>query len=251
MKKILKIAFVLSIFALQSCNIHDGYDFDSYWLSYGTINVEDSDFKIDIDEGDVLSVKSSLMSGYEPEAGQRIIANYSILSDNSTKTEESKTYDVRLNSVYEILTKEPIKESFIAEDSEIRNDSIGNSPVKVKDVWLSANKYLNVSFDILYSDYSTQHFINLVWNDIEVDSEGYVNVYLRHNDYDDARTQWGFCLASFNISDIISSGQSQIKLRFNWTDYNGSEKSETVVMENEEGAQGATVGGVMNVIPIN
>lgn len=228
MKHLIKITLVLALCAtlFSACNDDDGYSLDKVWISYGTIQGDGRDFTIRLDNGATLFMAANLIPHYPFRNNQRVIANYTILSEATPLASREKGYMVRLNNIYDVLSKKPVAQSFIDLDAEHRKDSIGNDPINVVDAWFGG-KYLNVNFDMLVSgSYGVKHFINLVHDDVTVDPEGVVNVTLRHNAYADARSYWGFGRVSFDISGLVPEGESKIELRLKWTDYDGQEKSD-------------------------
>ena len=89
-------------------------------------------------------------------------------------------YYVRLYGLDDVLTKVPVKQSFIHENEGVRQDSIGNDPINVQEAWFGG-RYLNVEFRIPVKDGSKEkHFINLVQDDV-VAHHDTVYVTLRHN----------------------------------------------------------------------
>lgn len=225
MKYFIKITLLFALFTtvFSACNDDDDYSLDKFWINYGTIQGDGRDFTILLDNGSTLQLAANLIPQYYAKDNQRIIANYTILGER--RTIGKKTYQIRLNSIYEVLSKKPVNKSFLDEE-ETRQDSIGHDPIEVVDAWFGG-KYLNINFDVAISGrYEEKHFINLENDDVTVDPDGYVNVTLRHNDYDYARTYSGFGRVSFDISGLVPEGKDEIKLRLKWTDYKGVEKTD-------------------------
>jgi hypothetical protein len=138
MKKII-FGFLALVF-LASCNREEVENqIQTDFTSIATVvNVnQTSGFNFKLDNGDVMKVTATNFPYYRPVSGQRIVANYSILSVNN----DNNTYNhkVALNDVYEVLTKGVFKMK------PSTQDSIGNDLIEIRDIWVGSN-YLNVEF---------------------------------------------------------------------------------------------------------
>lgn len=231
MKQTIKIFLVFALVTtlFTSCKDDDGYSLDKYWISYGTISGDGYRYNIQLDNGSVLYIAANLIPYYKAVDGQRVMANYTILGD---MTNGGNNYAVRLNNVYEILTKKPLLKSNIDEAE------IGNAPINIVDeAWFSCGRYLNIKFDFKYKPYSTKkHFINLVCDDttptpFAPDSEGFVNLTLRHNDYGEGQNAWARGIVSFDITELVPDGADEMKVKLHWTEYDGSQKSDTGIFK--------------------
>lgn len=190
MKLFRKFSFaVLLLIFFAACN-NDDYSLEKYWIDIGTVEnpEKESAFFINLDDGTRLWTAASNFVNYRPDDGQRIIANFTILSDKT-----AYDHDIKLNDVYEVLTK-PIFQ--ITPETE---DSIGNDPIKVRNIWIG-NEYLNIEF-LYYGEYKT-HFINLVPAEKEKPEEGNVYLEFRHNDNDDFKTWIYKGYVSFDIRSL-------------------------------------------------
>jgi hypothetical protein len=169
------LAGLLLLF-IAACNNDDGYSLGNFRISIGNVENPERDraFYINLDNGKRLWTAASAYADYRPKDGTRILANYTILSDAENSTYD---HDVKLNEVYEVLTK-PIFE--ITPETE---DSIGNDPVEVRQMWIGRD-YLNVEF-VYYGAYRT-HFINLVPAEMKNPEEGHVYLEFRHNANNDS-----------------------------------------------------------------
>lgn len=135
---------------------------------------------------------------YAPTNNQRVFLNYTILSN------EMDGYDhyIKVNDIWNILTKQPIKLT------EQNQDSIGHDPVKANDIWVGGD-YLNVWFRFNYGGMQP-HAINLVENTLSPDSDPEViALEFRHNSYDSPsiRLYEGFVcfdLKPFRVHDTDS-----------------------------------------------
>ncbi len=186
---------ILALTFLVSCNMHDN---DEQQLPTSFINIatvenpnQSSAFYFRLDNDDRMWITSTNFPYYRPKTGQRIIANYSIVSVNT----ENDTYNhkVVLNDVYEVLTKGIFK------IKPATQDSIGNDQIDVRDMWIGSH-FLNVEF--VYPGYNKIHFINLVSDSTKTYTDGKVHLEFRHNANDDypSNSRWG--VASFDLSSL-------------------------------------------------
>lgn len=173
------------------------------------------------------------------EEDLRVYVNYSIVGSERDETglEGNMNYYIRLYGFDDVLTKVPVKQSFINEDKEVRQDSIGNDPINVREAWFGG-RYLNVEFRIPVKDGSKEkHFINLVQGDVVAHNDT-VYVTLRHNAYgerpdtgnDQGNYSWGRGRVSFDLTSIVPEGQTSVPVKLLWTEY-GKNTSETVNRE--------------------
>lgn len=196
MKKILMGIFALTL--LVSCNMHDNEDSNvaNRWTSIATVQNSGlrSDFYFRLDNNDLMWVRSTNFPNYVPKDGQRIIADYNILSVNN----ESALYNhkVALVDVYEVLTKG------IFAITPATQDSIGNNPIEVRQMWIGSD-YLNVEFN--YYGYNKIHFISLVKDAAKTYTDNKVHLEFRHNANADATSysRWG--VVSFKLSTLKQS----------------------------------------------
>lgn len=194
MKKIL-FGFLALIF-LVACNNHEEEDMlPSNFTSIATVENPNQSpaFYFRLDNKDLMWITATNLPYYRPKTGQRIIANYSILSVNSTSTQFN--HKVSLNSVYEVLTKG------IFNITASTQDSIGNDPVEIRDIWVGSD-YLNVEF--AYPGYNQIHYINLVADNTKTYTDGKVHLEFRHNankDYS-SYSKWG--IVSFDLKSLKS-----------------------------------------------
>jgi hypothetical protein len=119
------------------------------------------------------------------------------LSVNNDGT--SYDHKVRLNDLYEVLTKE------IFNITAAIQDSIGNDQIAVSDIWIGSD-YLNVEFN--YAGYNKIHYINLVSDSTKKYSDNKVHLEFRHNANNDYVTysKWG--IASFNLRSLQANASA-------------------------------------------
>jgi hypothetical protein len=174
----------------------------TYYYSYGTVvepNGESTALRIRKDAGSYLTVEG-WTGGMA--TGDRVIVVYEVkgeLVDGGNNT-------VKLASIYQVLTKDPLMQSELTEDEE-KDEKLGNDGLVEIEPWFGG-EYLNVDFRALFANYSnTKHFINLVANDIDFDGET-LTVTMRHNAYGELPESnnslyWNDGMVSFNLVNLF------------------------------------------------
>lgn len=200
-KKLTVLGFTLVM--LTSCFDDMDYMPDEYWVDIATVENPDSSSKFffRLDNNTLMWVTASNILGYKPADGQRIVANYSILAD--TRQTSLYDYDVRLNDVYEVLTKVIFP---ITPESQ---DSIGDDSIHIRDIWVGS-KYLNVEF--IYPGFNKTHYINLVYDSLKTYTDNKIHLEFRHNANDDlpVNNLWG--VASFDLTSLEDPALDSIQL---------------------------------------
>lgn len=206
MKKILKqfVFFVVLSTLLIGCSNRDGFSLDNYRIDIATIEnpQKNPEFFMRLDNNSLLWTAASNFSNYRPKDGQRVIANYSVLFDK--RATGKYDYDVKLNDVYEVLTKG------IFEITPEKQDSIGNDSVYVSKMWIG-NKFLNVEF--YYYGQNKIHYINLVSDTAKTyPGDGKVHLEFRHNANNDASIIKRVGVVSFDISSLQTDTSDSVAL---------------------------------------
>lgn len=218
--KILKYIFALFIsasviLAFTSCN-DDGYSLDDFTVALATVNsvgAESDGYFLTLDDGTTLWPAAS-NGVYVPEVGERVIVNYTVLSDKQGQ------YDhfVKINGMQEILTKDVV--DLTAENK----DEIGNDPIKILDLWTGDN-FLNIHFRINIGGSKT-HTINLVRNKLNVaDGDEAIELEFRHNKNGDEEKYRLNNYAAFNLRSLQVAGRDSIKLIIKVQDYDNEVKT--------------------------
>lgn len=212
--KILIALTVLSSLFFTSCSDDDGYSLGKYWVGIATVENQEGGpyFFFDLDDGTRMWTAATGLPYYSPANGQRIIANYTILSDKSSGS--SYDHDVRLNDVYQILTKD-----MVAITSE-NNETLSNDPITIKDIWVGGD-HLNVEF--VFAGYNKVHFINLGRDASKDYNDGKIHLEFRHNAYDDSPSykMWG--MASFRLEPLQAEGTESLTLVIHTKEYGSDE----------------------------
>jgi hypothetical protein len=190
---------------LPGCELDDDeYSMEDTWVGFGLVQKDtiDDSFFIELDNGAVLFPANS--SGWVDDVtdNQRVLANFTILGDKEN-TEDVEQYDVRINSLRNILYKS------ILDISPAIEDSIGNDPIHVKDYWLK-NNMLNL--ELQYRGGSVIHYINLVKQPNATATEPVV-LELRHNDNDDPELIRMSAVVTFDLSSIQVAGKDSVTFK--------------------------------------
>jgi len=213
MKKIFAL-IICTIVAFTACDDDDdGYSLGDFWIDIATVENPDNNtaFYFLLDDNTRMWTAASDLLNYRPKNGQRILADYTLLSDRPSGSPYD--HDVKLNDVYEILTKN------IFEITPATQDSIGNDPIEIEDIWVGSN-YLNIEFE--YKGLNKIHFINLVRDRSKTYNDGRVHLEFRHNAHSDTQTydKWG--IASFDLRSLQNT--ESVQLVIHSKEYDGDEE---------------------------
>ena len=139
-----------------------------------------------------------------------------ILCDVLSKTAggQDNEYDIRLNAMVKVLTKD-----IITLGTETTEDMVKEDPVDVKSIWLSGG-YMNFYIEFpVRKNSQTAHLINLVQEEA---TEGYA-FRLTHNAYGETREAYPdeeFNIAggyvSFPINTVIQENETKLKVEWTW-----------------------------------
>ncbi|MCD7938027.1 MAG: NigD-like protein [Tannerellaceae bacterium] len=191
-----KIIFLfLPLFVLIACdNDDDSYSLNNFRVDIATVENPNNDayFYLVRDNGVRLWVAATNYPAYKPESGQRVLADYTLLSDRPEGS--GYDHDVKLNSAYNILTKD------IVELTPANEATLGDDPIGIRELWIGSD-YLNIRF--YYGGYNKTHYINLALDETKVYSDGKVHLELRHNDNGDANTYRYNGFVSFRLRSLL------------------------------------------------
>lgn len=190
---------LLASLTFQSCMDDDGYSLGDFWVAIATVETDEASDShyFRLDDGSKLWPASGYYTGHNLDERQRVILNYTVLSD---ELKNSSRY-VKVNDLYQVLTKP------IAEDKVEGNDSFyGTDPVELKDMWV-ANGFLTIFFKANYSG-EVKHFVNLVKNDRVETTDGSVYLEFRHNAYNDAGVYSVTGPVCFELDTLNTTGEA-------------------------------------------
>lgn len=198
MKRIFVFAFLIPLFI--ACTKEEE-DVEQSVVKIGTVEnpSQSTNFYFNQDDSLRLWVLDSDIKYYRPKSDQRVIMEYVILTNKPRGS--SYDHDVKIKDVYEILTKG------IFDITPATQDSIGNDPIAIRDMWVT-NDFLNVEF--VYPGYSKTHFINLVSDATKPTTDNKVRLEFRHNNNDDYPSYNISGIVSFNIKSLRVTGSNSV-----------------------------------------
>jgi len=216
------VALVPALF-LVSCR-HDDYSVGNFNIAWGTVDANANGWMAAIrrDNGSMLFVQNSRVPASSFVVGQRVIVNYSVLAATS---DTPRNYNVSVNGIFRVLTKDYLLRSFIDEDlTGMRADSIGNDPIAVNDAWFG-DRFINLDFSARFGN-TTQHLITLVRDDVDTPDDT-VRLYLHHNAFDDPQQFLERGYVAFDIASVIPAGQGSVPVKLIWTALDGTVRSDS------------------------
>jgi len=214
MKKLLLFLMIgITMGVVSSCNFLDEEDDNSMhdvWVGFGLIQKDSTaeSFTIVLDDGSVLYPNNSSYWNEDVHNNQRVFANFSILQERETET--IKEYDVRINSMRNILYKS------ILNITPAMEDSIGHDPIHVSDYW-KVNNMLN--FELQYLGGSEIHYINLV-KQANAAANDTVMLEIRHNNNDDLDKVRMSAVVTFDLSSLKVAGRDSVPFKVVAKDFN-------------------------------
>jgi len=149
-----------------------------------------SKFFFVLDNNRIMQITETDLPSFMPTDGQRIIANYVLLSKS---TADTTNIPVKLVDVYTVLTKGIFK------IKPANQDSIGHDSITIRDMWIG-NDYLNIEF--AYKGYNKTHYINLVSDASKVYTDGKIHLEFRHNGNGDSPMYNYKGIVSFNLKSL-------------------------------------------------
>ena len=202
-----KILFVLlTSLTLFACKKDDT-------LMYGNMTMGNIDGETIIsDQGNTFDI----VEGYSDlDLSKFEYGRVMIMCDVLTKTAD-KRYDIRLNGISSVLTKETEKASSITDsESEMNVDN----PINIREIWYSGG-YINMLVELARKNGSdTKHLINLIHDDSAV-KEGEYTFILRHNAFGETPTEQNtnfvasYGYVSFPVTSVIKEDSAKIIMKW-------------------------------------
>ncbi len=210
-KKLFGLLIVL-LAGLTSClDDGEGYSLGNYWVDLGIMETQGEVEVVRLDNGALLFPVAGWPGFHKLETGDRVMVDYTIVGDKSSG-EGGDAYYVRINSVTELLKKG------ILDLTPANEDSIGNDPVVVRDMWVSKNQLLN--FRIRYYGNDRIHFINLVKQPgVPVAEDQPIQLELRHNRNGDREVFPMTAFVSFELDSLRIAGLDSVRFEVRAVDY--------------------------------
>lgn len=216
------------LFTLSSCD-DNARSLGDFHINIASVIPEgDNAYSLLLDNGTRLRPVASDIR-YTPSSNQRVFLNYTILWDNK----EGYNYDIKVNDIWNILTKQAI------ELTEQNQDSIGNDPVKTNAIWVGGD-YLNISFMFNYGGVRP-HAINLVTNTLSSEvSPDAVDLEFRHNAYNSARPRLYEGFVCFDLKPFRVNDADSVRLSIKVNEWSGETTYNVVYRYNQPAVESAT-----------
>ena len=181
-----------------SCD-NSGHSLNTFRIDIATVQpVGQNSFTLLLDNGKLLWPAASAVR-YFPRENQRVIVNYTILSDRHGEFDHL----IRINDIWNVLTKQVIE--LTAENA----DSIGNDPVRINQMWVGGD-FLNVSFVFNWGGVRP-HAINLVKNTTISQVSDVIHLEFRHNSFGSTSTQGREGLVSFDLRPFRTEEKDEVR----------------------------------------
>ena len=228
---------LLLVPALQSCDDDDDvYYVNPYYSNswdWGTVyTTGGGGYYVEGDNYGKL-VPTTSLSWFQPVNGQRVVAFFNPV----TTLKDGILVDV--NGIQEVLTKS------VEEMTSDTEEEYGNDPIRIYqgDMWLGG-KFLNIIFE-QNLPVNEKHRISLVRSVTNtdatdtssseegsiLDSDGYVNLELRYNTYNDVTGKYSWGFVSYNLESF-----------YEMTEYtNGTMKGFKVKIHSQDNGEGVIV----------
>lgn len=218
---------LLLVLGITSCSDDDGYSLGKYWRDIVTVNDKNEgevhDFTLD--NGSKLSVVAT-STNYKPKY-KRAIVNYTILGDIENSGKDITDYYIKLNRVYDVLTKDVI---YIAPDDKQKQDSIGYDPVKIYSIW-EGGDYLNIYYGVNVGGAAT-HYINLVSAGPIGENNSNSNVVqleFRHNKNNDPENYGAKNYVSFDLQPFKKADSGTVTFEISVKEFGSDEPQKYTV----------------------
>jgi hypothetical protein len=198
---------IVGLFLTTSC-LKDNNNSNQYWISYGVIIGSAGNYNIRLDDGTILFPDVASQTLVAPHATDRILVNYSIVSN---KIDNGVTnYNIKVNSIDKLLEKGVV---LLTKQSA---DSLGSDPINARSFWFG-NNFLNVNFTFLQN--TKIHLINLAKDTIQSDPTT-VSLLLKHNALGDSPTYERSGFVSFDMMSLLN-GKDSVNIDVKYQDYFG------------------------------
>lgn len=186
---------------------------EEYYSTLGILIESNDSLFIDSDKSNKLYIYNNISN--ELDSGDRVVAVFKLVDMD---VPSGLDYIVEVTSIEKVLFKQ------IINYTPAREDSLGNDPVQIDELWL-AKDFMNLNFTYLGG--STTHFINLVLVDsVENDT---VELEIRHNNNDDSGIYQLKSFVSFDLTSVQSATADSVILRIKAKEFNNYVFDENIV----------------------
>jgi hypothetical protein len=170
-----------------------------YYQTLGVFSKTEDSTIIEADNNERLLVKNTASLSGNLKDQDRVFLYFTI-ADEPLPTGINQA--INIYSIEKVLFKQ------VLEFSSKINDSIGNDPLSVRDLWLTKD-YLNLSF--MYIGGYNLHAINLIEYPGEPSSDT-INLEIRHNENDDAGNTYFNAFVSFDLTSLKKESADSVIL---------------------------------------
>lgn len=206
---------ILSLIAVcgltfQSCDDDESYSLGDMAMDWATVvSTSPETFYLESDTWGSLWPAATENQYYAPKDGQRIVVMFNPLADKFQQFDHA----VKLMDVKEVLTKK------VEMLTPVNDTEYGNDPITIKDgnLWMSGG-HLNLIF-LQDMPSAEKHRISLVTPSMELKPDGYFEVELRYNTYNDTTGLLTEGAVSFSLKELMETAKAKgIRLKLNLTD---------------------------------
>lgn len=204
-KAIIAIAAGITALAAVSCSKDDTIRYNNATMG----NIVNGNFISD--QGNLFNVVDQTCEG-KLDTMKRAFVVCDVLNNTEGKENE---FDVRLNYLATVLTKNAIYSSSITEGNEPAND-----PILLQSYWVSGG-YLNIYLAVpVVSDSNIKHTVNFVYDDT-AQADGTYTFHIRHdkngevfNENNENKILIAYAYASVPVASIIKEDQARIVIKW-------------------------------------
>lgn len=202
---IITITACIAAMAASSCSKDETIRYNNATMG----NIVDGRFISD--QGNTFNIVEQTCPGIL-DTMKRAFVICDVLSETETAEGE---YDVRINYIASVLTKNAIPVSGIEDDSPLAND-----PILLQSYWVSGG-YINLYIAIpVVSDSKIKHYINFEYDDT-AQSEGQYTFRIRHDsngedigENNEGKIVVAYAYASVPVASIIKEDNAKIVLEW-------------------------------------
>ena len=203
-KAIIAIAAGILAFAAASCTKDNTLRYNNATMG----NVVNGTFTSD--QGNIFTIVDQTCPG-KLDTMKRAFVICDVLNQKAGTENE---YEVRMNYISPVLTKEAIFTSSLTQE-------LANDPIVLQSYWVSGG-YLNIYFAVpVVSDSKVKHYINFEYDDTAKSEEGTYTFRIRHdgtgeefNESNEGKIQLAYAYASVPVASIIKEDNARIVIKW-------------------------------------
>ena len=202
-KAILAITACLTALAAASCTKDNTIRYNNATMG----NIVNGTFTSD--QGNIFTIVDQTCPG-KLDTMKRAFVICDILTQ---KTGTENEYEVRMNYISPVLTKDAIFTSSISQE-------LANDPIILQSYWVSGG-YINIYFAVpVVADSKIKHYINFEYDDT-ASKEGTYTFHIRHdsngeefNESNESKIQLAYAYSSVPVASIIKENDAKIVIEW-------------------------------------